>query len=261
MNEASSVALRAETPVVVSDAHPPAVIAEGPGALLSAIVQMAKDPSVDADKLERLLAMQERMEGRQAEALFNQALHAAQTEMPRVAKNGTIRLGEGKGAIPFATWEDVDAALRPIMQRHGFSLSFDMAMKEGGGAVITGTLRHSAGHAKTASIPLALDSGPGRNNLQAMGSTFSYGRRYVAEMLFNIVRTGADDDGKAGGTRYITEDQAMQIEALLTETRSDRTRFLRHFNVASLLEIDVQNFPAAVNMLHAKKQKLTEGRS
>ena len=46
--------------------------------------------------------------------------------MPRVAKNGTIRLGEGKGVIPFATWEDMDTALRPVMQRHGFSLSFDV---------------------------------------------------------------------------------------------------------------------------------------
>ncbi|MFI5268448.1 MAG: ERF family protein [Chloroflexota bacterium] len=214
MNEITKPLPDASQSVTVRQDDSPLAISGGPGALLSAIVGMAKDPSVDADKLERLLAMQERMEARQAEAMFNEALHVAQQEMPRVAKNGTIKLGEGKGQIAFATFEDVDTALRPIMQRHGFSLSFDMQMKEGGGAVITGTLRHSAGHAKTASIPLALDSGPGRNNLQAMGSTFSYGRRYVTEMFFNIVRTGVDDDGKRGGTKFITEALADELREM-----------------------------------------------
>ena len=232
-----------------------AAIPEGPGALLSAIIQMSRDPSVDVAKLEALLGMQERMEARQAEAMFNQALHAAQQEMPRVAKNSTIKLGEGKGSIPFASFEDVDAALRPIMQRHGFSLSFDMQTKDGGGAVITGTLRHSAGHAKTASIPLALDSGPGRNNLQAMGSTFSYGRRYVTEMFFNIVRTGADDDGVRGGMRFITDAQVGQIEALIRQSGSDRTAFLRWAGVDDLAEVETKNFTALVNALNAKLAK------
>jgi hypothetical protein len=43
---------------------------------------------------------------------------------------------------------------------------------------------------------LQLDTGPGRNQNQAMGSTLSYGKRYTAEMLLNIVREGEDTDGK-----------------------------------------------------------------
>jgi hypothetical protein len=241
MNEIATREAHAPAHAPASERSQVATVGEGPGALLAAIVDMAKDPSVDADKLERLLAMQERMEARQAEALFNQALHAAQQEMPRVAKNGTIRLGEGKGQIAFATFEDVDTALRPIMQRNGFSLSFDMQMKDGGGAVITGTLRHAAGHARTASIPLALDSGPGRNNLQAMGSTFSYGRRYVTEMFFNIVRTGTDDDGKRGGTRFITDTQADELRQMLKEASRQEGPFLdRMFGgeVRSIEEIE-----------------------
>ena len=203
--------------------------------------------------------MQERMEARQAEALFNAALHAAQQEMPRVAKNGTIKLvkdGVDRGSIPFTTFEDIDLVLRPIMQRHGFSLSFDMQMKEGGGAVITGTLRHSAGHAKTASIPLALDTGPGRNNLQAMGSTFSYGRRYVTEMFFNIVRTGADDDGVRGGMRFITDAQVAQLEGLIRQAGADRVGFLRWAGVDDLSEAEQKNFTALVNALNAKIAKI-----
>lgn len=253
----------ADLPAVVETA-PPAVVEPtpaGPGALLSVIVQLAQNPSVDVDKFERLLAMQERMETKQAERDFNAALHAAQQEMPRVKKNGTIDLG-GKGSIPFAKWEDIDAVLRPIMQKHGLSLSFDASPREGGGAIIAGTLRHSAGHAKTASIPLPLDSGPGRNNLQAMGSTLSYGKRYLAEMFFNIVREGVDDDGKTGGDQPITPDQAEQIATLVDETNTDPAAFLEwvfgderphHYG-----EIPAQKFATTLNALISKKRKMAK---
>ena len=190
------------------------VVSDGPGALLNAIVALAKDEAFDVTKLEALMKMQERMEDRQAERAFARALHAAQAEIPHIAKNGTVSLGSGKGSYAFTTWTDMDRVLRPVMDRHGFTLKFDMAAKDGGGAVITGTLLHVDGHSTQASIPLALDTGPGRNNLQAMGSTMSYGRRYVAEMLFNLVRRGEDDDGKAGGARFISEAQADELREL-----------------------------------------------
>lgn len=214
-------------------------IQDNPTSLLAAIERMARDPTVDADKLERLLAMQERMEARHAEAEFNRALHAAQMEMPRVSKRGTIELG-GKGSIAFARWEDIDAVLRPIMQRHGFSLSFDSSAREsqGGGAVVSGTLRHSGGHSKTASMSLPLDSGPGRNNLQAMGSTLSYGKRYVAEMLFNIVREGDDDDGKRGGTRYITEAQADELRGLARQAGRQEGQILDRMFAGAVRSFD-----------------------
>jgi hypothetical protein len=229
--------------------------AEPPATLLAAILQLARDPSVDVNKLRELLAMQERLEARQAEAAFNTALHAAQTDMPRVPKNGRVRLGDGKGGYDFATWEDMDTALRPIMQRHGFSLSFDTTQRDGGGMVVTGRLLHVNGHSKTASMPLALDTGAGRNNLQAGGSSLSYGKRYVAEMLFNIVRIGSDDDGRIGGTKYVSETEALEIESLIRETNSDRARFMQTFEIADMLHLPEASFIVAKNMLLQKKGK------
>ena len=171
-------------------------IQEGPGALLTAIVQMARDPSVDADKMEKLLAMQERMVAREAERQFNQAM----MRLPpiHVKKNGTIDLtskedraaGRAGKSVPFAKWEDMAAVVEPLLEREGFRLSFDSIPRpgDGGGLIVTGRLSHRDGHGRTASMPLPLDSGPGRNNLQAIGSTLSYGKRYAAEMLLNIVR-------------------------------------------------------------------------
>lgn len=223
--------------------------------LLNFVAQAVSDPNTDVGKLRALLEMQREIVADEAKALFNQALRQAQQEMPRVRKDGVIEMKD-KGSMKFARWEDIDTALRPILDRHGFSLTFDMQAKEGGGGVITATLLHAAGHSKTASIPLALDSGPGRNNLQAMGSTFSYGKRYCTEALFNIVRENGDDDGKLGGTRFITAEQKETLVQLLQETKADTVAFLRWMGVDSLDEIEAAGYIPALNSLQAKKRGL-----
>ena len=225
-----------------------------PDSMMNFIALALENPAIDATKLKALLDMQREVVADQARVSFNAALHQAQAEMPRVKKNGTVELGGGKG-YAFATWSDMDTALRPILDRHGFTLSFNMASKDGGGAVVTGILTHVAGHSKEVSLPLALDSGPGRNNLQAMGSTLSYGKRYCAEMLFNIVREGADDDGKLGGTVFINPAEVAEIDRLLTETKADRVGFLRFMAVDDLDTIQKKDFAAAINALMKKKAK------
>lgn len=219
ITEGTEVAVKSQGGMVAATGG---VVTEGPGALLSAIVSLAKDPGVDVAKLEALLGMQERMEARQADREFANAFGRLSADLPRVKKNGTIDLGVDKqtgqrrGQLPFAKWEDIDAVIRPLMVREGFTLSFDSLPRtaDGGGLIVTGKLMHRDGHVRTASMPLALDTGPGRNNLQAMGSTLSYGKRYCAEMLLNIVREGEDDDGKLGGTKFITPEQVSELADL-----------------------------------------------
>jgi len=230
------------------------------GGLLPTIVQLAKDPGVDVQKLDALLRMQERMEGRQAEREFIAAFSRLSARLPRVKKSGVIDLGadnkgKARGSIPFARWEDIDKVIRPLMVDEGFTLSFDSAPRqgEGGGLIVTGTLMHRDGHTRTASMPLALDAGPGRNNLQAMGSSLSYGKRYCAEMLLNIVREGEDDDGKLGGTKFVTTEQAAEIRKYLEGTKTDEETFLRDFfEVVHVENLSADNYTAARNMLLAK---------
>lgn len=247
-----------ETLPATAPEQPPA-IQEGPGALLSAIVHLAKDPAVDVAKLQALLDMQRSMEDRQAEIEFNRAL--ASLPPMHVKKNGLIDLTskEDKAAnrtrkpVPFAKWEDIANVIEPMLEAAGFRLMFDTAPRQGdgGGLVITGKLLHRDGHCKTASMPLALDSGPGRNNLQAMGSTLSYGKRYCAEMLLNIVREGDDDDGKKGGAQYLTEEQQEQLSEKLQAAKLNIGQFLeRHTNgpAHGLDEVDQADFVRLMNL-------------
>lgn len=249
-----------DTPIPTTEmtvAQPSPMVPAAPqenNSLLPAIITLAKDPSVDVSKLDALLKMQAQMEERQAKQEATQAFTRLSAALPRVKKNGTISLGKGN-AIAFAKWEDMDAVLRPLLTQEGFTLSFNSAPREGGGLVITGELMHVSGHIRVATIPLPLDSGPGRNNLQAVGSTLSYGKRYLAEMLCNIVREGSDDDGVKGGLSFITPEQVTELEKLIEETGADPEKFLAAAGAAHIGEIPQGAFMMAKNLLLSRKRK------
>ncbi len=231
-----------------------AVTKDEPRTLIGAIVQLARDPTVDVAKLSALVEMQERMERRQAEVDFNQALARLAGKMPRVKKNGRVELGQGKGSYPFAKWEDIDRIIRPLMDEEGFTLSFTSQLRtgEGGGLVVTGTLLHREGHSMAASMPLPLDSGPGRNNLQAGGSTLSYGKRYCAEMLLNIVREGDDDDGVRGGMELISDQECAELSRGVTKSGLNLNAFLSLFGVAAIPDIQKKDLATARNAINLK---------
>lgn len=209
---------------MILDDNQTVAIVENQPSLLNFIAAAVNDPAVDVTKLQALLDMQKQVVAAEAKRSFGIALHAAQREVPRVVKRGVIDTGKGKMA--FAKWSDVDEALRPIMDAHGFALTFTSSPRDGGGATVTATLQHILGHSMTAEIALPLDTGPGRNNLQAIGSTLSYGKRYLAELLFNIVRVDDDDDGTTGGAEYLTNAEIGELRALMKRTNTDEKRFV-----------------------------------
>ena len=238
----------------MSEALDQGVVKQGPSTMLAVIERVAANPDVDPAKMMALLELQERMMTRQAEINFNQAL--ARLPAMRVKKNGRVSLGQGKGSYPFARWEDIDTIIRPLLSEEGFTLGFTSADRQGdgGGLVVTGTLRHRDGHSICASMGLPLDTGPGRNNLQAKGSSLSYGKRYCAEMLLNIVREGDDNDG-AGADEMIGDEECQKLSVALTETKSDLTAFLQWMGVAAIPEIRQRDLTRAWNMLNQKKAR------
>lgn len=236
-------------------------VSDGPGSLLTAIVAMAKDPAVDVEKLSALLAMQERLEARQAESAYNSAFSRLQMKLPRVKKNGQLshlgKDGAKAGKVQsFAKWEDIDEAIRPLLDEEGFSLSFDTAPKagDGGGLIVTAILRHQAGHSTRTAFPVPLDSSGGKNSLQGYGSSLSYGKRYAATAALNIITEDDDDDGVRGGLRAISRGQVDELRALIVETNTDEGRFLRMFEATHLESMEAGAFTGAKNMLMLKRK-------
>ena len=229
------------------------------------VAQAVRDPSIDVAKLEALLRMQREVMADDAKAQFNQAFIRLQSRLPRIKRNGVLEYpvdknkpdGAKRKIASFAKWEDIDTVIRPLLDEEGFALSFNTAPRtgEGGGLLVTATLRHAAGHATETTIPVPLDTSGGKNNIQGYGSALSYGKRYTATAALNIITEGEDDDGVRGGMRFVTAEQVADIKALVTETKTDELRFLEFFALSDLANMPAELFPAARNMLLEKRLK------
>lgn len=184
--------------------------------ILQVIQRAAADPSCDIDKMERLMQMHERMQDRSAEGAFNAAMAQMQTEMPSVAERGQIVVNNVVRSA-YATFEDINDIAKPIMQKHGFALSFRVS-QEGAVIKITGVLMHKAGHREETTMVLPADTSGSKNAVQSIGSSVSYGKRYVMCALLNISTRGEDDDGYAAApVATVTAVQADTLNNLLNK--------------------------------------------
>ncbi len=253
---------RASSPLpAVADGHPIAA----PGTMLAIIARAAADPAVDVSKMQSLLEMQRQLMADQARAEFNAAFARAAAQMPRVKKNGAIEHPKNKNEpdgpkrkiSSYARLEEIDSAIRPILDAEGFALSFDTQPRtgDGGGLIVTATLLHTAGHSRSASIPVPLDTSGAKNNIQGYGSALSYGRRYALCAVLNIVTEGEDDDAERGGMEFIDGLAVKQLDELLRKTNSNFEAFCEVMGVRSLIEIQVKEYPRAVNAVLSKLVK------
>jgi hypothetical protein len=169
-------------------------------ALMSFIERAAKDDSFDVAKFGELLRLQRDVGHDQSRRLFNQAMADAQSEMLPVVRDAkNSHLGN-----KYAKLETIDAAMRPIYTRHGFSVRFGSAPAPTEGYIrITCTVAHAGGYFEENYLdaPIAnLGSQGGRTattGVQAVGSAVTYLRRYLLGMVFNIVLADEDDDGES----------------------------------------------------------------
>lgn len=189
-------------PVIDLEAQPVAPPVESPAEqalaprtseAVSMFERLATDPSVDVDKLQKLIEMNERLMANQARAEFYAAFAAMQGEIPEITEKGEIRV-EGALRSKFARNEDIQKIVKPILQRHGFALSFRNEWTDGKYLKVIGILSHRSGHSERDEFVALADTTGSKNAIQALGSTRSYGQRYTTIALLNIA-TREDDDG------------------------------------------------------------------
>lgn len=223
-------------------------------ALVAVIERAARDPNIDIDKMERLLAMQERIFARTAEAEFNAAMSACQAEMPVIKATFA---NEQTGSM-YAALEEIDRIAKPIYTRHGFGLSFGTT-----DCPIEGLYRqtckvsHRAGHSEMRFADLPLDTmgpkgTPNKTAIQGFSSSMTYGQRIITRLVFNIV-IGDDTDGN-GPT--LSKEQIDQIEKRMKDVGTNKEQFLEFWRVKSLNKMPSFNFPVIMDMLERKGKRV-----
>ena len=180
-------------------------------AMLSVIERVATNPDADIAKLEKMLDMQERILTRNAMVAFNAAMAEMQSDIPVIAKSGAIVVN-GQERSKYARFDDIMKVIKPVLQQHGFAVSFRTESGEGF-VKVTGILMHREGRREETSMALPLDSSGSKNTVQAIGSSTAYGKRYVLCALLNIATGDEDDDANALGNLDELADTITNINA------------------------------------------------
>lgn len=153
------------------------------------LVELAVTQGADVDKLERLMAMQERWESREAEKAFNRAIASFQHECPRIEKR---KKGHNYMYAPLG---DIIEQIKDTLHKHGLSFTYtnDHSDNE---IKVTCTVTHVDGHSKSTSMTVNPDTSGSKNAIQAIGSAQTYGQRYTLIGALGITTADEDIDGR-----------------------------------------------------------------
>jgi hypothetical protein len=250
----------------------PAPLSDSPSTVLALIERVALDPHANVEKLERVMAMYERLKAKEAELAYNAAKGRILKKLAgiKIVRNQSVlyeidKRKPQKGShqeFKYAPLEEIDKHLRPLLVEEDMDLSYSDEPREGGEILIRGRLKHlPSGHYEDSFMPAPPDSTGGKSSVQAVGSTNSFLRRYIVCNIFNIVVVGDDDDG-TGGT--IDEAQTKTILDLLKKAKVG-PKFLKYMKAQSVEEagsleaavatIAARDYPKAISTLEEHMAK------
>ena len=244
--------------------------AVAPDPMVIMVERLVLNPDVDADKLERMLAIRERLEAQNAKVAFATALAAARAEIPPIVKDATVDFTSQKGRTHYQheTLAGIAKAIDPVLSRHGLSYRF-RTDQGNGGVRVTCIIAHAAGHSEETSLAASPDGSGSKNAFQAIGSAVTYLQRYTLKAALGL-SAEVDDDGQAAApchddprqqqrrepaqqppedARQITEDEYRALRRKAEEAGVKEGMIAATYGVRQLAEMTVEQFGSAMRKL------------
>lgn len=235
-------------PVVVVPA-PTASTSDG---ILAMIDRVSSDPEYSIEKMERMMEMYNSSLDRTAKESYMRSMAACQAELPAVVKDAENKQTDSK----YATIDSVNRAVVPFITKHGFSLTFgeDASPKEGHMRVTCEIGHRDGWSTKDHHLDVPMDATGIKNNqnktwTHALGSTATYGRRYLTMMLFNVTLAGDDDDGNVAGGAPVRDVISTETHQRLLDLCAEKSRTTDQ--VLTLIQTKFGDKPTSVGMMFA----------
>lgn len=231
--------------------------------ILLMIANAARDPAVDIEKFERLMALRERAGQADARRSFYAALAKAKGEFGPILKTRQVdyphKDGGGRTSYRYEEFADVGAVVDPVLSKHGLSYRHKSS-QEGAKIKVTCLLSHEDGYSEENSLEGVEDKSGMKNPNQAIASTVTYLQRYTLKEALGI-GAGRDDDAAAGEPEdaVIEPDDVIYVEQLIRDTESNLAIFLETIGAPSIAEMRMTQFKRAIALLNEKKRRATSG--
>ncbi len=170
------------------------------------LMETALNSGADIAVIERLVALKEKEDDRVAERDFIGAMSFFKREVPIIKK-----LKKGHNCM-FAGLDDISEQIKEALFSAGLSYRFEQSHTEKE-IVVKCIVSHKSGHSESCEMRASADSSGSKNNVQAIGSTNTYLRRYTLTGVLGIATADSDIDGrlpaKEEQKEYSTEKQDL----------------------------------------------------
>jgi hypothetical protein len=160
------------------------------------LLSIALENNAAIDVIERLAALQEKAQLRDAEMVFTDALSRVQAEIKRVAPD----LLNPQTSSKYASYAAIDRVIRPLYTREGMSLSFSDADCPKADHVRILCFASLGAYTRTYQKDMPTDGkgakgGDVMTKTHATAAADSYAKRYLVKDVFNIAIGEDDTDG------------------------------------------------------------------
>jgi hypothetical protein len=222
----------------------------------SEMIMAAVTANTDLDKLQKLMELQFKWESEQARKAYADDFASAQADIEPAVKN----LKNKQTNSSYADLSGVIECAQPVYTKYGFSVKFNEGdcPKEGHIRVLA-EVQHRLGYSEHYHKDVPIDGKGLRGNenmtqIHGNASSFTYGRRYLMCMIWNIPT--ADNDGNKTSTAepFINEKQLSQILDLLAAKELPEKGLLEYMKVAKLEDIFAKDYHKAVNAIAVAKK-------
>ena len=215
------------------------------------------------EMLERLVALKERAEDRDAERAIIHAVAGFKAELaagPPIPKDGEVDYVDTKGRrvrYRHTKLPTVCKYVDPILPKYGLSYTWDSLEPTGSGLgrVTICTLHHVDGAKRTARFDAPPSGAPTSADVQKVGAALMYGQRYTLIMVLGLVATMDDVDGTGPKVEDhgppVSEEHLASLVEWVESTESNLEKFLAFMGVEKLADIPEARYEYAVGQLKA----------
>lgn len=225
-------------------------------AVLSMIERVARDPSVNMDKMMQLMAWRKEMVADQRRAEFDEAMAAAKAEIPVISKNREVDFTSAKGRTNYK-YEDLAEVARvvsPILAKQGLSYRYRVTSNLNEPVTVTCIVSHRAGHFEEVTLTGGRDDSGNKNSIQAVASTLTYLQRMTLKAALGLAASD-DDDARSSNQPAeqdappgsITAEQAATIREALEAKNCSEKAFLQWAKQKRIDHIPADLFDACMD--------------
>ena len=223
-------------------------------ALLLAVLE--RGDSIDVEVIERIVALKERTDDRNATRSMYDAIASFQNKCPSIPKTRRVEYASRKGgpvSYAYAPLEEIAAVIREPLFENGLGYTWDSETKENGGVRAVCTLRHRDGAKLTASFEAPANDESRMSAPQRAASALTYARRQSLVQVLGLTTADEDNDAQDGLTgESVDHDQRQTLGLFVAEAGADLGGFLKWLGIESLDELDAGRYEEALDALKEK---------